>query len=657
MSIRDTTYYGWKDILDTSRYSVPFNNSVPPSACSNFYIWDFAVSPLTSSLMYAVGSCTRLVSSAKWTTFRSDDSGQNWSIVDIDPGNAEYSFATGLDFDLSGNVYVCGTATHGSQRKFTVRKSLTGLSGTWTTIDSYFPNNEYGIAGAASSPACFDIVVNRLSGSVYICGGMDGDDGGWLVRYSPDGSSGSFSNIFGYYHAGGADHIPYTIGLVKSANAEVLLIGGLSGSNNSVIFSSSVSIPAVHSGNIKLLSASRDGEGFRDFAISGSTVYAVYGGTSIEGGFDYRLLKSTNSGSTWSQFDVIFNALTGANESMGLSVAVNPDGSSVYSSGYIQPSGKRGAFFLRRSDNGSAFSEIFQGDSVANLGSTINKIFIDSNDFIYLCGISKGTPNDVEYNQGSTANASVKGFVSRGVRAANSSSLGPRMLATSFNYVRAELSGTTYDQYKLNNVSEFPHAGGFFQMPNMVLGTKTAGKIGDSDDNIIQVKHIGSVVEVMWPKQDSLTRPIKGFGDFSAGERSGKLSTTFQPGKSVDVTEFDHMSLYCYLSKEVSGTLDDIIITVERKPLTNAAFAVDQSIDYAISGSKTEGRLRDIEYKKEVDYGDLSINKIGFPLDVPLTNVKEVRVSARHKTGQSEENKNLIIWGRFIRSSKDTNET
>ena len=219
---------------------------------------------------------------------------------------------------------------------------------------------------------------------------------------------------------------------------------------------------------------------------------------------------------------------------------------------------------------------------------------------------------------------------------------------------------TSYKKYKkfdFKQYYDFPHSSGLFQMPNVLLGTTYSGKIGNTEDSIIQTKYIGSVVKVMWPKQDSIDKPIRGFGDFSAGERAGKLTTTFDPGDSVDVTEFDHMTLYCYLSKEVSGTLDDIIISVERKPIKSNPFAIDQAISYSLSGSKTEALLTDIEYKKQIDYGDLSINKIGFPIDIPLTNTKEVRVSVKHRLGQSEQNKNFIAWGRFIKSDKNTNET
>ena len=204
------------------------------------------------------------------------------------------------------------------------------------------------------------------------------------------------------------------------------------------------------------------------------------------------------------------------------------------------------------------------------------------------------------------------------------------------------------------NFTEFPHASGFFQMPNLIKGTQTTGKVGLSDDNIVQAKFIGSVVNVLWPKQD-VSSNVRGFGDFSAGQRAGKLTTTFVAGQEFDVSEFDHLSLYCYLRKEVSGTLDKVLLIVERKPLQGLGFTTEQSIEYAISGSKTSATLRDIEINKSIDYGDLTVREIGYPIDVPLENVKFIRVSARHENGQEvDENKNFVVWGRLIKSAEET---
>lgn len=207
------------------------------------------------------------------------------------------------------------------------------------------------------------------------------------------------------------------------------------------------------------------------------------------------------------------------------------------------------------------------------------------------------------------------------------------------------------------NYTEFPHAAGIYQMPNMIIGTQTTGKVGTTEDNIIQAKYVGSVVNVFWPKQD-VASSVRGFGDFSSGQKAGKLTTKFIPGQEFNVTEFDHLSLYCYLRKETSGTLDNISIIVERKPLHGVGYATDQSIEYAVSGSKTSATLRDVEFNKAIDYGDLSIAEIGYPIDIPLENVKFLRISAKQTNGQSSDvNKNLIVWGRLINSNKNHNET
>jgi len=137
--------------------------------------------------------------------------------------------------------------------------------------------------------------------------------------------------------------------------------------------------------------------------------------------------------------------------------------------------------------------------------------------------------------------------------------------------------------------------------------------------------------------------------------RAGKLTTIFDAGDNHDVTKHDHLALYCYLRKEVSGTLDDVEIRIERRPLRSTGFAIEQSIEYETSGSVTVAKLKDMVYKKEIDYGDLAMREIGFSIDVPLSNVKEVRISCKHTSGQTEDiNKNFVVWGRLIKSDEET---
>jgi hypothetical protein len=65
-----------------------------------------------------------------------------------------------------------------------------------------------------------------------------------------------------------------------------------------------------------------------------------------------------------------------------------------------------------------------------------------------------------------------------------------------------------------------------------------------------------------------------------------------------------------------------------------------------------------LQYKKEINYGDLSVTEIGWPIDIPLTNVKEVRISAKHQNGQLDDhNANFIVYGRFIKADLTRGET
>jgi hypothetical protein len=77
-----------------------------------------------------------------------------------------------------------------------------------------------------------------------------------------------------------------------------------------------------------------------------------------------------------------------------------------------------------------------------------------------------------------------------------------------------------------------------------------------------------------------------------------------------------------------------------------------------LHGSIVEARLSDIQYKKQINYGDLSLKEIGWPIDIPLSNMKQVRISVRLANGQADEkNSNLIVYGRFIKADGTKTET
>jgi hypothetical protein len=416
----------------------------------------------------------------------------------------------------------------------------------------------------------------------------------------------------------------------------------------------------------------------------------IFGSTNCATGsapWSWEVFKSSDHGTTFSKVDTFTSSSYYA---LPMTVLVDND-ENIFVAGALFNTGQPSVQFIRKSTNkGTNWTTILsrsdgviydmacdsknviyavgEEDSVAMFkysidGGTnwVTKKFdtLNAGGTYYHCEMIKIDKSEdkiyIFFQDGPVAN----GWLSAGKLTANSASLGPTMLCPSFGYVLSESSGVVDERFNLNNLSEFPHSSGLFQMKNMVLGTQDSGQIGSSDDSIIQVNHIGSVVKVMWPQQKSQNQLVKGYGDFSIGERVGKLNTQFQPGDTFNVSTegYDHLALYCYLLKQSSGTLDNVEIKVERRPLGDKGFAPDQSIEYQTSGSVTVAKLRDVVYQKEIDYGDLSIREIGYPIDIPLENVREVRISARHANGQPlEDNKNFIVWGRFIKSSKNTNE-
>ena len=387
------------------------------------------------------------------------------------------------------------------------------------------------------------------------------------------------------------------------------------------------------------------------------------------------IYKSTNSGSTWSS---IANRANNSVTSPG-TIGIGPD-DTVYVSTGTTPA------MMSSSDGGTTFGTTLMSDvgvagialSAFSMAKTLDDMYFSlsgkvvrtsnsGSSWEHVGNISEGAlkmrtdPQDNIYMIG-TKFPSGPTFVRRGKLTANSSSFGPTVFAPSIGYVAEEpltsslFSGSAVEKFKLMNISEFSHAGGAFQMPGIILGTTDSGQVGDTEDNIIQISHLGSVVHIMWPQQnEGIESFVQGFGSFAPGQRPGKLLPTFTTGSFFDVTEFDHLALYGFVTKALSGTLDNVDVRVERRPLRDTPFAIDQAIEYSISGSDALATYRDLVHTKEIDYGDLDISEIGWPMDIPLTNVKELRISARHRIGQSDDlNKNFIVWGRLIKSEEET---
>lgn len=523
------------------------------------------------------------------------DTGNTWTT--ITPPLSESFIET---FNITGDdkMYIM----HVTASAFFVQRSL-DFGQTWQTIDSSPDRynrptgqpSRAGLGGFAFSGT--SVYYSFVSASnIHTC-----------LRYSPTGTSGTFidadtSSSFAFHN----DLLYNNVTVAPNGKAYYATGNGVRSGTTSSTF-----------GNVDFTASS-----YNVFSnISGN----IYVGASI-GGTD-TLKKSTTGAS-----GTFINISTGILSPIADLIFIY-DKDLIYGANPLFQNG--------------VYSSIIQSSSFAKINdnATSNLAYDRIRDVVYITQANNGSSN-------------CKLIMAKLI--SNSASLSPIFFGTSYGYAIVEPTSINYNLEKFNlaNVSEFPHSNGIFQMKNLILGTQSSGKVGKSDDSIIQVKHIGSTVKIMWPRQENADSTLFGYGDLSVGQSVGKLTSIFDPGDFIEVTEFDHMSLYCYLQKRSSGTLDDIVIQVERKPIRDIGFSTDQAISYSTSGSVVEARLQDINYVKEINYGDLSLREIAWPIDIPLTNTKQVRISCKFKNGQNEDqNKNFIVYGRFIRSSNDTRET
>jgi hypothetical protein len=605
MSIRDTSYYGFSTVLE-----------IGPTNANVYHTGGFFdINSNTNGRVYVAGrQDVSDFDTAKVKLFGSADGSRFTELYSVDDfvGTDSRRNFPAVDTDTSGNIYFVGAGQ------------------VWRSAD-------YGktFSSSITIGSLFDITnhlrVSRVDNRIITFTNDFDFDSETVIYSSSNGTSWSDGVALAYQPG---RYIAFGSGSANATNSIFISTGGRLDDipANSTTTATILSCSAGKSNWLTIANASYTTAAASNklLGLMVDSNYRLYHYGSIKradtGKWVLMVRSSSDGGGSWG------SSSFGESNTDYFGIAGDTDSeNNVYVAGI---SGSN-SFLLKSVDRGVTWNNVY-----SIIGYKTTAFHIDSKDNIYWA-----------LQSGKTS------ILKKGRFTSNSASLGPMMLATSFGYMKSEISGTAEEAFKLNNVSEFPHAGGLFQMKNMILGTTDSGKIGRDSDAIIQVKHLGSVVYVMWPKQADQDIPVRGFGDLSIGQRSGKLTTTHVPGEVVDVTPFDHLALYCALRKEASGTLDNIEIKIERRPLKSVGFSTEQTVEYAASGSVTVARLSDLVFKKEINYGDLDIREVAFPIDVPLVNVKELRVSARHIVGQEDVNKNFIIWGRLIKSSKDTNET
>lgn len=624
MGIRETSYFGWKTNYISA--SIPGISSIGIGFVEDLYFYSGSIY-IASGKIYS-GSTIGTIN--EWNVYKSNDDTFNMLFA-LDTYinqktilGGDFARATGIAIDLSGNIFVCGfeqsSPTGANLARWVVRKSNITSDTSWATIDHSTGSNS-GISSHARG-----IAVDS-SGSVFVCGNhpRSGDKDTFTVRKSTLGTSGSFSTV-----------------LESNGTANV---------NGDVAYS------------IAIDSQDR-------IYVAGTMVYTTTNN-------DWVVFSSSDHGSTWfsqskisdthaysvatNKLDEIFVAgnTTGYySRDFGDSWSTLPGGSSTTYSCAIDSFNN--VYSLREGTTPTHQTIIVHPTGSTNFGASteIDKISVSATSLnhssVYgLIKLKINKKNNKIYNFGNAFKDG--GYIREGQRSSNSASLGPLMLAASIGYYFSSSNGLDIDRFKLNNVSEFPHSSGLFQMKNMVLGTKSQGTAGKTDDSIVQKRFVGSFVRVLWPKQENID--IKG----DTAKKPGKLTTDWAFGDVINLEgkNFDHLALNCYALKEVSGTLDSILVRIETRGLNDSGFVVDQTIEQTISSSyETEALYRDALHRKDLNYGDTAIKELAWKIPVDLTNVKEIRIAAKHKNGQSDDkNKQFLTLGRFITKDKNHGET
>ncbi len=134
--------------------------------------------------LYLAGSAVTS-GSRYWVVYRSQDKGQSWSRVLEYQGTAgdQKAFGHAMGVDSQGSIYSVGGATLGGRDTWIVRKSATGLAGTWNNVDAFN-------LSASSTEERATSFAKGLDGTLYVGGfAKDGAASALLRRSSDNGAT------------------------------------------------------------------------------------------------------------------------------------------------------------------------------------------------------------------------------------------------------------------------------------------------------------------------------------------------------------------------------------------------------------------------------------------------------------------------------------
>jgi hypothetical protein len=179
----DTTEATWYLSDDTNPNASQYQSAV----------WNLGVD--AGGHVYSIGQLTPASTGvANWYVRKSSDAGLTWSTVDLYQYAAgKWVDATGFAADSSGGVYVAGwgrDATRLSNIHWLVRKSTDGGQ-TWTLVDD--------VTGPTADGAGF-----VPGAGVFVTGGRFDGLSSWLVRRSVTGQSGTWTTVDGPFAYGAA---------------------------------------------------------------------------------------------------------------------------------------------------------------------------------------------------------------------------------------------------------------------------------------------------------------------------------------------------------------------------------------------------------------------------------------------------------------------
>jgi hypothetical protein len=197
----DGANWAYTDILDAT----------PPSTIANCA----AIRVAPSGDVYAAGIC-----SGNWTVRKKAVGGSSYTTVDSLPASSGDQAAEGMAFHSTAGVFVVGKTTVNGIYQWLVRRSLSGQSGTWSTVDTFVRDQNW----TKSQALC---VAVDGAGQIYVAGEATYQNRTtvtdyWLVRRSADGGN-TWTTVDQW--TSGSLHRPWAMTMTTDTPAKILVCG------------------------------------------------------------------------------------------------------------------------------------------------------------------------------------------------------------------------------------------------------------------------------------------------------------------------------------------------------------------------------------------------------------------------------------------------